>query len=111
SCTPSDHPSRKGNRPMTRSHPSARRLAGATAITLALAAPLALSPVLAPPAYALFGFGRIVFDPTNYAENLLTAARSLEQINNQIQSLQNEAQMLINQAKNLTSLPFSSLQQ
>ena len=90
---------------------SIHRLAGTTAIALALATPLALSPVLAPPAYALFGFGRIVFDPTNYAENLLTAARSLEQINNQIQSLQNEAQMLINQANNLTSLPFSSLQQ
>ena len=35
----------------------------------------------------------------------------LEQINNQITSLQNEAQMLINQARNLTSLPYSSLQQ
>lgn len=36
------------------------------------------------PAYALFGFGDIVFDPSNYAENVLTAARTLEQINNQI---------------------------
>ena len=26
----------------------------------------------------------IVFDPTNYAQNILTAARTLEQINNQI---------------------------
>lgn len=48
-----------------------------------------------------------VFDPTNYSQNLLTAARSLEQINHQITSLANEAQMLINQAKNLTSLPTS----
>lgn len=89
-----------------------RRLVGASAIALALASPLALAPVISTPAHAqLFGFGRIVFDPTNYAENLLTAARSLEQINNQIQSLQNEAQMLINQARNLTSLPHSSLQQ
>ncbi|WP_028710016.1 P-type conjugative transfer protein TrbJ [Paracoccus pantotrophus] len=79
-------------------------------IALALATPLA--PVLTTPAHAFFGgFGRIVYDPTNHAENLLTAARSLEQINNQIAQLQNEAQMLINQARNLSSLPFSSLQQ
>src|SRR5690606_6366747 len=69
------------------------------------------SPMLATqPAHA-FGFGRIVYDPTNYAQNVLTAARSLEQITHQITSLQNEAQMLINQAKNLASLPFSALQQ
>ena len=53
----------------------------------------------------------VVFDPNNYAQNVLTAARSLQQINNQITSLQNEAQMLVNQAKNLASLPYSSLQQ
>ncbi|MCR4269035.1 P-type conjugative transfer protein TrbJ [Nitratireductor sp. ZSWI3] len=87
------------------------RLASASVIALALAAPTAISPMLASPAHALFGFGRIVYDPTNHAENLLTAARSLEQINNQIQQLQNEAQMLINQARNLASLPYSALQQ
>jgi P-type conjugative transfer protein TrbJ len=53
----------------------------------------------------------LVFDPNNYVQNVLTAARELQQINNQITSLQNEAQMLINQAKNLASLPYSSLQQ
>ncbi|WP_032999257.1 P-type conjugative transfer protein TrbJ [Mesorhizobium sp. LNJC405B00] len=53
----------------------------------------------------------IVFDPRNYAENLLSASRALEQIENQVTSLQNEAQMLINQAKNLTSLPTSMLDQ
>lgn len=51
----------------------------------------------------------IVYDPTNYAQNVLQAARALQQINNQIQSLQNQATSLINQGKNLTSLPFSSL--
>lgn len=71
-----------------------------------LAAPLALSPMLTTPAHAL-----IVFDPSNYAQNVLTAARSLEQITNQITSLQNQAQMLINQARNLASLPYSALQQ
>ncbi|MCB1411885.1 MAG: P-type conjugative transfer protein TrbJ [Xanthobacteraceae bacterium] len=71
-----------------------------------LAAPIALSPILATPAYAL-----IVFDPSNYAQNVIQAARALEQINHQITSLQNEATMLLNQARNLASLPFSSLQQ
>lgn len=53
----------------------------------------------------------VVFDPNNYAQNVLTATRALQQINNQITSLQNQAQMLINQARNLANLPFSSLQQ
>ncbi len=66
---------------------------------------LALLPIHQ--ARALFGFGDIVYDPTNHAENLLTAARTLEQINNQVQQLANEAQMLINQAQNLTNLPSS----
>jgi P-type conjugative transfer protein TrbJ len=53
----------------------------------------------------------IVFDPTNYVQNVLTAARELQQVNNEIQSLENEATMLINQARNLASLPYSSLAQ
>lgn len=80
------------------------------AVALLLASPLAATPVLSPPAQA-FGFGRIVYDPTNYAQNVLSAARALDQINNQISALQNQAQMLMNQARNLTSLPYSSLQQ
>ena len=96
---------------MTRAIPRFTSMASASALALALAAPLALAPMFTTPAHAFFGgFGRIVYDPTNHAENLLTAARTLEQINNQITSLQNEAQMLINQARNLASLPYSSLQ-
>jgi type IV secretion system protein TrbJ len=53
----------------------------------------------------------IVFDPHNFAQNVLTAARELKQVNNEIQSLENQAQMLINQARNLASLPYSALQQ
>ena len=53
----------------------------------------------------------IVFDPNNYTQNVLTAARTLQQINNQITSLQTQALMLINPAKKLASLPYSSLQQ
>ncbi len=52
---------------------------------------------------------RIVFDPTNYAQNLLQAARALEQIQNQVKSLQNEAQMLTNMALNLQQLDVTSL--
>ena len=52
---------------------------------------------------------RIVFDPTNYAQNLLQAARALEQIQNQVRSLQNEAQMLTNMALNLRQLDITSL--
>jgi P-type conjugative transfer protein TrbJ len=50
-----------------------------------------------------------VFDPSNYSQNVLTAARSLQQITNQIQSLQNQAQSLINQAKNLSNVSFPEL--
>jgi type IV secretion system protein TrbJ len=53
----------------------------------------------------------IVFDPTNFSQNVLTAARELQQVNNEIQSLQNQATMLINQARNLASLPYSFLAQ
>lgn len=49
----------------------------------------------------------VVIDPTNLAQNILTAAHTLEQINNQIKQLQNEAQSLMNEARNLTSLPFN----
>lgn len=53
----------------------------------------------------------IVFDPTNYAQNALTAARALQQVNNEIQGLENQATMLINQSRNLASLPYSALAQ
>lgn len=56
------------------------------------------------PAYAI-----PVFDSANYAQNLLTAARTLQQINQQIQSLQNEASMLTNMAKNLSRISFPEL--
>ncbi len=76
----------------------ARRRRVVLAVALAMAVP-------AGPVLAQF----TVYDPTNYVQNVLQAARALQQINNQISSLQNEAQMLIGQAKNLASLPYSSL--
>lgn len=94
---------------MPRIHRNARlrSAAAASAIALSFAAPAVVGVIT--PAHALFGFGDIVFDPSNYAENVLSAARALEQINNQVTSLANEAQMLINQARNLASLPTSML--
>lgn len=50
-----------------------------------------------------------VFDPSNYAQNIQTAANTLRQIENQITSLQNQTQMLLNQARHLTSLPTTLL--
>ena len=52
-----------------------------------------------------------VFDATNYTQNVVQAARALEQINNQIQSLQNEASMLRNMARNLERIDFPQLRQ
>ena len=75
-------------------------------VTLASSAMLAVAATSAP-AHAQW----IVYDPTNFSQNVLTAARELQQVNNQIQSLENQATMLINQAKNLASLPYSSVAQ
>ena len=52
-----------------------------------------------------------VVDSTNYAQNMLQAARALEQINHQVQSLQNEAAMLENMGRNLKTFDFPELQQ
>jgi len=79
-----------------------------TLATLLVATSLGVGTVAIPvgPAVAF-----TVFDPSNFAQNILQAARALEQINNQIQSLQNEATMLQNMAKNLQRLDYSSLGQ
>ncbi len=82
---------------------SLRRLAAATALASVGAATLAPLPVQAQ-------FGGVVYDPSNYAQNVLTAARTLEQINNQIRALQNQATSLLNEARNLQSLPLTILE-
>ena len=51
----------------------------------------------------------IVNDPLNYAQNVLTAARSLQQINIALMGLANQLKMLQNQYQNLLKLPYSSL--
>jgi P-type conjugative transfer protein TrbJ len=52
-----------------------------------------------------------VIDASNLAQNMLTAARTLQEVNNQITQIQQFVQMLENDARNLTSLPFSLVQQ
>jgi type IV secretion system protein TrbJ len=76
---------------------------------IAAVASIALTLCVVQPANALFGVGDIVLDPSNLAQNLLTAARMLQSVNNQLVQLQNEARMLLNEADNLKSLNFSSL--
>jgi type IV secretion system protein TrbJ len=79
-----------------------------TLATLLVATSLAAVTAVVPvgPAVAF-----TVFDPWNYGQNVIQAARALEQINNQIQSLQNEATMLQDMAKHLQRLDYSSLGQ
>ncbi|MFN0190542.1 MAG: P-type conjugative transfer protein TrbJ [Aestuariivirga sp.] len=49
----------------------------------------------------------VVFDPKNYRQNLLSAVRALEEINNQVKQLGNEAQMLLKMDLNLEQLGSS----
>jgi len=74
-------------------------LAAGTTVSIGWTFALPSSPAAAIP----------VFDATNYTQNILQAARALEQINNQIQSLQNEASMLQNMARNLERIDFPQL--
>ena len=48
-----------------------------------------------------------VFDPANFSQNLLTAARALEQITNQVRQLQNQVLMLQRMDQNLLRLGSS----
>src|SRR3546814_12652775 len=79
-------PNGSGGTSMTRSvrfHSRALRLSAAL-----LTASVAAIPFMAAPAHAQFG--GIVYDPTNYAQNLLTATRALQQITNKLTSLHKE---------------------
>lgn len=85
--------------------PCASFIASLSAPALVVATSLVAGATFVPqPGHAL-----VVYDPTNYAQNVLTAARSLEQITNQIKMLQNQATSLANQAKNLTTISFPEL--
>lgn len=71
-------------------------------LSVSLATVLSMSLLVVQPVAAF-----TVFDPSNFVQNTLTAVRTLEQINNQINQLQNEARMLTNQARNLAGLDFN----
>jgi P-type conjugative transfer protein TrbJ len=75
------------------------------AVVLASAVPLGALALTASPAAAI-----AVFDASNYAQNLLQAARALEQINHQVTSLQNEAAMLEAMSRNLERVDFPELE-
>ena len=77
-----------------------RFLIALTAVVLAPATIVAVVPAQAMP----------VFDQANYSQNLLTAARTLQQIDQQIQQLQNEAKMLANMDKHLKRVDFPELE-
>lgn len=76
-------------------------LMAAVAACALLAAPLQSAKAFG------FGFGGVVYDPSNHAQNILTAVRTLQQVNNQVRQLANEARMLAGQAQNLANLPIS----
>ena len=73
----------------------------------------ALALTVAAPAFAQLA----VFDPANFGQNMLTAARSLQsnmnqatEIANQVQQLGQQIMMVSNQGRNLQALPDSLLQ-
>ena len=75
------------------------------AALLAAAVPLGALVLPASPVAAI-----PVFDASNYAQNLLQAARALEQINHQVRSLQNEAAMIEAMTRNLERVDFPELE-
>lgn len=82
-----------------------KALRRAAALLCAAVLPAGATMVFPPAAAAAIP----VFDAANYSENLVQAARALEQINHQLQSLQNQAAMLTNMDRNLQSLDFPEL--
>lgn len=88
---------------MTRSDSAHRLICARLRHSLFAALVAAVASGVARPAHAQ----AIVFDPSNYSQNILTAARALDQINNQLRGLENQARLLINSTKNVTGLPAS----
>jgi type IV secretion system protein VirB4 len=85
--------------PLTAKPNRAARRRAARGVLTAIALTLLTCTAAPPRAHAL-----TVFDPINYQQNLLSAVRALEQINNQVRALQNQAQMILRMDQNLTRL-------
>jgi type IV secretion/conjugal transfer VirB4 family ATPase len=88
-------PYRIGQRP---NRAARRRAARGITTTLVLAV------LLAATADRTKAQGLVVFDAANYQQNLLTAVRALEQINNQVRQLQSQTQMVLRMDLNLQRL-------
>jgi P-type conjugative transfer protein TrbJ len=58
---------------------------------------------MAPPALAVFGVGDVVYDPSNFLENLLTEINTFQTTVNQGRQIANEVQMLANQVTQITN--------
>jgi P-type conjugative transfer protein TrbJ len=58
-------------------------------------------------AWAIFGVGDVVFDPTNLIENAATALRAAQSNANEAMQIQQNITSLANQARHLMSLPQS----
>jgi type IV secretion system protein TrbJ len=76
-------------------------------LLLGLAASASVTAIALLPASPAFAIP--VFDATNYSQNLLQAARALQQINQQITQLQNEATIIQQGNKNLERIDFAEL--
>jgi P-type conjugative transfer protein TrbJ len=73
---------------------------------------LLLAATLSAPFFAVRAEAQwAVIDTANLAQNIMTAARSLEEVNNQITQIQQYIQMLEYAARNVATLPFSVLSQ
>lgn len=67
--------------------------------------------VVTRPAYALFGVGDIVFDPTQYTEQLWQAATQAKQYATELMSQVTQLEQLKNMIQNTISLPLQLWQQ
>lgn len=76
------------------------------ALTFTLAASAA--PAVAPEeAHALFGAADVVYDPTNHAQNILSAIRTLKSNINEALMIKHQLKSLANEFENLKKLDFS----
>ena len=59
--------------------------------------------------HAILGIGDVVFDPTNYAKNLMTVLQTAKSNANELIQIENQVKQLANQALNLHKIPMSLL--
>jgi P-type conjugative transfer protein TrbJ len=72
-------------------------------VTLVFTGAMVTLVTIVTPASAISGVGDIVYDPSNYAQNLESAIQAVKQVENQYTQIQNQFTQLANEAKNLAS--------